>query len=75
MLFIMGLLAAATMADDRVTFTNRASPQDDLGATRRPIAFELALLGEKWDKQNRGNGGSDRVLTWQDRSPSEALAS
>jgi hypothetical protein len=35
--FIMRLLAAASVADDRIALTNRASPQDDLGAARGPI--------------------------------------
>ena len=51
--FIVGLLAAASMADDRIAFTNRASPQDDFRAARGPLRFELVRRGRKWDKRNR----------------------
>jgi hypothetical protein len=51
--FIVGLLAAASMADDGIAFTNRASPQDDFGATRGPLRFELVRRDGKWDKRNR----------------------
>jgi hypothetical protein len=51
--FIVGLLAAASMADDRIAFTNRASPQDDFRAVRGPLRFELVRRGRKWDKRNR----------------------
>jgi len=40
-MLVVRLLAAASMADDRIARTNRASPQDDFGAVRRPIRFEL----------------------------------
>ncbi len=49
----MRLLAAASMADDGIALTNRASPQDDSGAARGPISFELVRRDAKWDKQNR----------------------
>ena len=55
--FIVGLLAAASMADDRIAFTNRASPQDDFGAARGPLRFELVRRDGKWDKQNRSSSG------------------
>jgi hypothetical protein len=51
--FIVGLLAAASMADDRIAFTNRASPQDDFRAVRGPFRFELVRRGRKWDKRKR----------------------
>jgi hypothetical protein len=51
--FIVGLLAAASMADDRIAFTNRASPQDDFRAVRGPLRFELVRRDGKWDKRNR----------------------
>ena len=57
MLPIMGLLAAATVADDRVLLTNWAPPQDDPGASLRPIRFEVVLRGGKWDKEYRGKSG------------------
>jgi hypothetical protein len=56
-MFIVRLLAAASVADDGIAFTHRASPQHDLGAPFRPIAFELARRAGKWDKENRGSWG------------------
>jgi hypothetical protein len=53
--FIVGLLATASMADDGIAFTNRASPQDDFGATRGPLRFELVRGDGKWDKRNRSS--------------------
>jgi len=56
-MFIMSLLAAASMPDDRITLANRASTQDELGASGGPIGSQVALVGGKWDKKNRGNRG------------------
>ena len=53
MVYIVRLLAAVSMADDRIAFTSGASPQDDIGAACRPIGFELVWRDGKWDKQNR----------------------
>ena len=53
-MFIVRLLAAASVTDDRIIFANRASPQYDLVAVARPIGFELVRWGGKWDKKNRG---------------------
>jgi hypothetical protein len=39
--FIVRLLAAVSVANDRITFTNRASPQDELTAVCGPISFQL----------------------------------
>ena len=50
---IVCLLASASVADDQIASTNRASPQDDFGATRRPLRFELVRREGKWDKRNR----------------------
>jgi hypothetical protein len=52
-MLIVGLLATAAVADDRIAFTNRASPQDDLVAVSSPIVFDLVQRDGKWDKQNR----------------------
>jgi hypothetical protein len=52
--FIVRLLAAVSMADDRIALTSGASPQDDFGA-RGPIRFELVRRDRKWDKQNRSS--------------------
>jgi hypothetical protein len=54
-MLIVCLLAAASMADDRIVFASGASPQKDLGAARGPIRFELVRWGGKWDKKNRSS--------------------
>ena len=54
-MFIVRLLAAATVTDDGITFANRASPQKDLPAVAGPVGFELVRRGGKWDKKNRGS--------------------
>jgi hypothetical protein len=54
-MLIMRLLAAASVTNDRINFTPRASPQNNLGATRGPIRFELVWWGRKWDKKNRSS--------------------
>ena len=54
-MLIMGLLAAASMADDGIAFTSGASPQDNFGAPRGPLRFELVRRDGKWDKQNRSS--------------------
>ena len=54
---IVRLLAAASVADDQIASTNRASPQGDFGATRGPHRFELVRRDGKWDKQNRRTSG------------------
>jgi hypothetical protein len=38
---IVRLLAAATVADDRIAFTSGTSSQNDFSAARGPIRFEL----------------------------------
>ena len=40
-MFIVCLLAPATMTDDGIAFANRASPQDELIAVCGPIGFQL----------------------------------
>jgi hypothetical protein len=68
-MFIVRLLAAASVADDRITFTSGTSPQDDLRAARGPIRLELVRRGGKWDKQNRNSSGlCPPALTRQDLS-------
>ena len=57
MLFIMRLLAAATVTDDRVLQTDRASAQDNFRTRLSPIGFEVVMCGRKWDKENRDHGG------------------
>jgi hypothetical protein len=67
-MLIVCLLAAAAVADDRIAFTNRASPQDDLVAVSSPIVFDLVQRCGKWDKKNRSSWGSATALTCQDLS-------
>jgi hypothetical protein len=52
-MLIVSLLAAASVTDDRIAFTNGASPQNGLGTACGPIGFELVRRGGKWDKENR----------------------
>jgi len=52
-MFIVRLLAAASVADDRIDFASGTSPQNNLGAARGPFPFELVRRDGKWDKQNR----------------------
>ena len=40
-MFIVRLLAPATMTDDGIAFANRASPQDELIAVCGPIGLQL----------------------------------
>jgi len=54
-MFIVYLLATATVTDDGIAFANRAAPQHDLLAVASPIAFQLVRRSRKWDKKNRGS--------------------
>jgi hypothetical protein len=56
-MFIVGLLAPPTVTDDRIAFTNRASPQHHVLDIASPIGFELVRRGRKWDKENRSSWG------------------
>ena len=53
--FIVRLLAAASVADDRIAFTSGASPQNNLVAVYGPVVFDLVWRDGKWDKQNRSS--------------------
>jgi hypothetical protein len=55
-ILIVRLLAAAAVADDRIPFTYRASPQE-LVAVSGPISFKLVRQRRKWDKKNRSSLG------------------
>jgi hypothetical protein len=57
MMPIVRLLAAPSVADDRLPLTYRASPQD-LVAVLLPLSFQLAQRRRKWDKENRSRWGS-----------------
>ena len=52
-MLVMCLLAAASMADDRILLTNEALPQNGLGTAGGPIGFQLVRRDGKWDKENR----------------------
>jgi hypothetical protein len=67
-MFIMRLLATTSVADDRIVFTSGTSPQNNLGATRGPIRFEVVQRCGKWDKQNRTSLELCPGLTCQDLS-------
>lgn len=71
MMLIMRLLAAASVADDRLLLTYRASPQD-LVAVLLPLTFKLVRRPGKWDKENRSRWGSatdiDLPRSWSERS-------
>ena len=56
-MFIVYLLATATVTDDGIAFANRASPQDHLFAVSSPVAFQLVRRSGKWDKKNRSSSG------------------
>jgi len=57
MILIVRLLAAASVADDQLPLTDRASPQD-LVAVLLPLSFKLVQRDRKWDKENRSRWGS-----------------
>src|SRR5262245_11470795 len=52
-MLIVCLLAAASVTDDRIAFTNGVSPQNDFGRACGPIGFELVRREGKWNKENR----------------------
>ena len=68
-LFIVSLLAAATVPDDRIPLASRTMAKNHFGTTRCPVIFQVDLLGRKWDTESRSNRGSAQVLTCQDLSP------
>ena len=57
MMSIVRLLAAPSVADNRILLTYRASPQD-LVAVLLPLRFQLVRRRRKWDKVNRSRWGS-----------------
>jgi hypothetical protein len=56
-MFIVRLLAAATVTDDGIAFANRTSAQHDPFGIASPIGFELVRRSRKWDKKNRRSSG------------------
>src|ERR1041384_4843580 len=72
MVFVMGLFAAATMANDRVSQKNGAPANDLPSACDSPIGFQVALRCRKCDKDNRTNAlgpALAKVMTQRDPSP------
>ena len=61
MMPIVRLLAATAVADDRIAIAQRASARNGSGAIGRPVSLQIDLIGGKWDKENRTNGGSART--------------
>jgi hypothetical protein len=54
-MFVVRLLAPTTVADDGITFANRASPHHDVLDITSPVGFQLVWQGRKWDKENRSS--------------------
>jgi len=52
---VVRLLAAPSVANDRIAITNGTSPQDNVRTLFGPVGFELVQRGGKWDKQNRSH--------------------
>ena len=59
-ILVVSLFATAAVADNGITLTTWAAPQDGLTGDFGPITFKLALLGGKGKKTNRSNEGSSR---------------
>jgi hypothetical protein len=58
MMLMVRLLAATSVADDRIIpLTYRASAQD-LVAVLLPLSFKLVQRPRKWNKENRSRWGS-----------------
>jgi hypothetical protein len=68
-LLVVRLLAPAPVANDRITLTNGASPQDDVGALLGPIRLQLVRRERKWDKKNRNSSGLCPALTFPRSEP------
>jgi hypothetical protein len=66
--FIVRLLATASVTDDRIAFTSGTSSQNDFGTARGPTRFELVRRDGKWDKKNRSSLELCPGLTCQDLS-------
>jgi hypothetical protein len=74
MMLIVRLLAAASVADDRLPLTYRASPQDFV-AVLLPLTFKLVWHGRKWDKENRSRWGSATDIDLPRSEPGAELLS
>ena len=68
-MLVVRLLAASSVAGDRIALTNGASPQDDVGALLGPIRLQLARRARKWDKKNRSSSGLCPALTFPRSEP------
>ena len=56
-MLIVSLLATTSVADNRITLTNRASSQNNVSTLFGPTRFELMRRDGKWDKENRSSSG------------------
>jgi hypothetical protein len=56
-MFVVRLLATATMPDDGIAFANRTAPQQNVLTVASPIGFDLVWRRRKWDKENRSSWG------------------
>ncbi len=54
-MFIVCLLATATVTSDGIAFANWTSPQQDVLAVASPIGFDLVWRGRTCDKKNRAS--------------------
>lgn len=75
-MLVVCLLAAMSVTDDRIAFTNGALAQNRFVAVLRPVGFELVQRGKKWDKENRSSWGAlPPTLTCQDLSRKRSSSS
>jgi hypothetical protein len=75
MAFIVSLLAAPAVTDDRVVFANRASSNEDSGTSHGPIGHRVVFPDGKWDNENRRPRGLCSGVTRQDLTEAESLTS
>jgi hypothetical protein len=61
-MLVVGLLAAPTVTNDRIVFTERASAYDGLVAVFRPIGCNLVRRDGNWDKVDRASQGFRHCL-------------
>jgi hypothetical protein len=56
-MFVVGLLAAPPVSNDRIVFTKWASAYDDLVAVSCPVGCKLVRRDGNWDKEDRTSQG------------------
>ena len=57
MMLVVGLLAAAAVTNDGISFTNRTVTENVFVAVYRPVGFKLLRRGGNWDKEDRNLKG------------------